>query len=50
MGFCAQYLTIKYELCIARPTLNYLNSNKLHYYQFVASLDRCSGGYLPFIK
>ena len=30
------------QIFIARPTLIYLNPDKLHYYSFMVSLDRCN--------
>ena len=50
IGFYEQYLSIKNELCIARPILNDLNSNELHYCQSMASLDRCNWVYLLLSK
>ena len=34
--------------CFARPTLNNLNPDELHYYPFIASLDRCDASCYTF--
>ena len=36
-----KYLSLNNKPCLARPTHVDLNLNKLHYYPFMISLDRC---------
>ena len=36
-------MSLNNDSCLARPTLIDLNSNELHNYSFMVSLDRCNG-------
>ena len=38
-------ISLNSEPCLARLTLIDLDSNKLHCYSFMVSLDRCNGSY-----
>lgn len=35
-------ISLKNVPCLARPTLINLNSNEIHYFPFIVSLDRCN--------
>ena len=38
-------MSLNDELCMVRPTLIDLNLTELHYFLFIASLDKCSGSF-----
>ena len=37
-----KYTSLNIEPCLTRPALFDLNSNKLHYYPYMVSLNRCN--------
>ena len=43
MSSLPQNASLNNEPCLAKPNLSDLNPNKLHYYTFIVSLDRCNG-------